>query len=516
MNDKTTIPKRPRVLRRCCRRYGARAMLTLLLLLCATQAYPQGQWTEVKLPAMPRDQMYQPYRLSHMEWADSLHGFIFAQYKGYYLKTTDGGGTWALDSLPATPDSLVQREFPHCSGVDFKDRDFGVVTYKSLRLDSLLFYTTDGGATWGYNPVSMPSPFTNTMNPPGSQVRVGADRDLYLYYTRQYDDSVIVNVVARSDDYGATWRELGGDTLNPSIRWRDHIHHYVLIDSLTHYSFIMRHDLGYFVGSWARFSADGAKHWQNPEAQHPLAHIGSYYIFSVRVQRDSTISLTLSQPDRDGVYSIAIVSVDSRQHQSAAGWYVYIHPFSYDPSEIGKFVDDILFDEGTYFVRMADTVVVFRDNPPERARKIRTPSHFQQRPVALYLQPGGRLCYLATRGLWILDYRTLDAAATLPAPSHDIDGFECYPQPFTRSAGVLTLRMHSRQRHEGVALVIYDATGRRLHEKEIGDIPPGWSDVHVDLSAASLTQAPPNSVLFIEVRTQQQRFYTKSLFLDSK
>jgi hypothetical protein len=461
--------------------------------------------------------MYMPYRLAHMEWADSLYGYIFAQYKGYYLKTTDGGGTWGLDSLPPTPDSLHQRYSWDCSGVEFKDRNFGVVSYKGVWCDSLLFYTTDGGATWGYNPVKLPSRFKNTMNPPGSQVRVGPNHSLYLYYTRQYDDSVIANVVTRSDDYGATWRELGGDTLNPKTQYyRDNYRHYVLLDSLTHYCFTTMYDLGYFAGSWTRVSTDGGRHWKYPEANHPLGQIGGYNFGSVRVQRDTTIALTLWRTSQHASASVGIVSTDAQQHQTPAGWYVYVHPFSYAPSSIGKGVDDILFDEGTYIVRMADTIVVFRENPPERALKIRTPSHFEQRPVALYLQPGGKLCYLATRGLWVLDYSTLGSVGALPAPSPDIEGFECYPQPFSSSSGVLTLRMNSKQRHEGVDLVVYDATGRRLFEKEIGDIAPGIRTVQLDLSGALLSQLPASAVVFFELRTQEQSFYTKSLFLNKK
>jgi hypothetical protein len=515
MNDKTTIPKPLWVLLPPLRVQCMQTMFALLLLLCATHVFSQTQWTEVKLPEMPRDKMYMPYRLAHMEWADSLYGYIFAQYKGYYLKTTDGGGTWGLDSLPPTPDSLHQRYSWDCSGVEFKDRNFGVVSYKGVWCDSLLFYTTDGGATWGYNPVKLPSRFKNTMNPPGSQLRVDANRALFLYYTRQYDDSVIANVVTRSDDYGATWRELGADTLYPETQYdRDNYRRYVLLDSLTHYSFTTRYNLGEFVGSWARISTDGGRQWKYPEPDHPLAQIGSFDIASVRVHRDTTIAMTLDQRGLHGA-CIGIVSTDVQQHLTSSGWYLYVHPFGYSPLDPGKLVDDNLYDEGTHIVRMADTVVVFRENPPERALKIRTPSHVGQATVALYLQPRGRLCYLATRGLWVLDYSTLGSVGAFPAPSPDIEGFECYPQPFSRSSGVLTLRMNSKQRHEGVTLALYDATGRRLFEQEIRDIAPGRSEVHLDLSDAPLSQLPSNSVLFIELRAQNQRFYTKSLFLNN-
>ena len=295
MNDKTTIPKRLRVLRRSCRLYGLRTMLTLFLLLCATPVFSQAQWTEVKLPEMPKsDNTGMPYPLTHLEWADSLHGYIFPRVTNHYLKTSNGGLTWVKDSLGHSLDTLLKEVYYECSGVDFKTNDFGVVTYSSYRRDTLVFFTTNGGATWGYNPVSTPSRFTNTMNPPGSQLRVDANRNLYLYYTRQYDDSVIANVVTRSDDYGATWRELGADTLYPETQYdRDNYRRYVLLDSLTHYSFTSRYNLGEFVGSWARISTDGGRQWKYPEPDHPLAQISSFDIASVRVHRDCATTIIL-------------------------------------------------------------------------------------------------------------------------------------------------------------------------------------------------------------------------------
>jgi hypothetical protein len=512
MNDKTTIPKRLWALLPPLGVHCIRVMFALLLLLCATSAYSQAQWTEVKLPKLPIGT-----QLKEMVWADSLHGYIFGRFHGVMVKTLDGGVTWSLDSLPPGPDSVIYRYGYEFASADFKARNFGIATYNNRNgRDSLLFYTTDGGATWGYNPIEMPSPFKNTMNPPGSQLRVDANRALFLYYTRQYDDSVIANVVTRSDDYGATWHELGADTLHPGGEYdRDNYRRYVLLDSLTHYSFTSRYNLGEFAGSWARISTDGGRQWKYPEPDHLLSQIGSFDIASVRVHRDTTIAMTLVQRGLHGA-CIGIVSTDIQQHLTSSGWYVYVHPFGYSPLDPGKYVDDILYDEGTHIVRMADTIVVFRDNPPERALKIRTPSHFEQRPVALYLQPRGKLCYLATRSLWILDYRTLGSSGAFHAPFPDIEGFECFPQPFSRSSCVLTLIIHSRQAHPNVAFAMYDNTGRRLYEREIGDIAPGKSDVHVDLSAVSFSQLPSNSVLFIELRTQNQRFYTKSLFLNNK
>jgi hypothetical protein len=513
MNDKTTIPKRLWALLPPLGVHCIRVMFALLLLLCATSAFSQAQWTEVKLPEMPKsDNTGMPYPLTHFEWADSLHGYIFPSVREYFIKSTDGGLTWAKDSLGHSLDSLLKGVYYKCSGIDFKTKDFGVVTYSSYRRDTLVFYTTDGGATWGYNPIEMPSPFKNTMNPPGSQLRVDANRALFLYYTRQYDDSVIANVVTRSDDYGATWRELGADTLHPGGEYdRDNYRRYVLLDSLTHYSFTTRYNLGEFAGSWARVSTDGGRHWRYPEPDHLLAQISSFAIASVRVHRDTTIGVTLVQRGLHGA-CIGIVSTDVQQHLTSSGWYVYVHPFGYSPLDIGKYVGDILYDDGTHIVRVEDSVVVFRENPPERALKIVSPSSDGQ----TILQPNGRLWHLYWGMLWVLDHQTLGSVGALPLPSPDIEGFECYPQPFSSSSSVLTLRMNSKQRHEEVALAIYDATGRRLYEREIGDIAPGRSEVHLNLSDAPLSQFPTNAVLFIELRTQNQRFYTKSLILNNK
>jgi hypothetical protein len=173
-------------------------------------------------------------------------------------------------------------------------------------------------------------------------------------------------------------------------------------------------------------------------------------------------------------------------------------------------VGDILYGDGTHIVRVEDTVVVFRENPPEKALKIGSPFSDGQ----TILQPNGRLWHLNGGLLWVLDYRTLGSVGTLPALSPAIEGFECYPQPFLSSSGVLTLIIKSKQAHLDVAFAMYDNTGRRLYEREIGDIAPGSRTVQLDLSGAPLSQLPASAVLFIELRTQYQRFYTKSLFLN--
>jgi hypothetical protein len=510
MNDKTTIPKQLREALPPLRLHCMWTMLALLLLLCAIPAFSQAQWTEVKLPEMPRDKMYMPYRLAHMEWADSLHGYIFAQYKGYYLKTTDGGGTWGLDSLPPTPDSLHQRYSWDCSGVEFKDGNFGVVSYKGVWCDSLLFYTTDGGATWGYNPIKMPSRFTNTMNPPGSQLRVDANRALFLNYTRQYDDGVIANVITRSDDYGATWRELGGDTVRPGLVDASLHNFFVILDSLTHYRFTSVYDLGDFSNSEARVTTDGGRNWSGFPELHYLWFIDNSEIQEVRMINDTSVSIRLRDPNGNG--GPCIVSRDIRNHLTREAWYNYGHPYT-GPNGWKQPVYDLLYHDGTYIARITDSVMVFRENPPERAQKLYVPGGYYG---SFYLQPGGRLWHLNWGRLWVLDYRTLGSAGTLPAPPHDIEGFECYPQPFSSSSGLLTVRMHSKLPQEAVVLALYDATGRRLYEREIGNIAPGSSTVQLDLSGAPLSQLPASAVVFIELRTQEQRFYTKSLFLNNK
>ncbi|MCZ7557752.1 MAG: hypothetical protein M5R41_15245 [Bacteroidia bacterium] len=503
MNDKTTIPKRLRALLPHKRFHCLRTMLALLLLLCATKAYPQVQWTEVKLPKSPNMTSF-----SSMVWADSLHGYLFGRFHGVILKTSDGGARWLLDFLPPGPDSLIYRsgfEFRHA---DFKGRDFGVVTFNKYGgRDSLLFYTTDGGATWSYHLIKMNSPFENTMNPPGSQLRVDANRALFLYYTRQYDDGVIANVITRSDDYGATWRELGGDTVSGS---GDLINYYVMLDSLTHYRFTTLWDIGDFSRSEARVTTDGRRNWSGFPELHYLWFIDNSEIQEVRMINDTSVSIRLRDPNGNG--GPCIVSRDIRNHLTREAWYNYGHPYTW-PNGWKQPVYDLLYHDGTYIARITDSVMVFRENPPERAQKLYVPGGYYG---SFYLQPGGRVWHLNWGKLWVLDYRTLGSAVTLPAPSHDIEGFECYPQPFSSSLGVLTLRLNSKQRHAEVELAVYDSNGRRLYDREIGDIAPGMSDVHVDMSAASFSQLPSNAVLFIELRTQNQRFYTKSLFLKNK
>jgi hypothetical protein len=505
MNDKTTIPKRLRALLPHKRFHCLRTMLTLLLLLCATKAYPQVQWTEVKLPKSPNMTSF-----SSMVWADSLHGYLFGRFHGVILKTSDGGARWLLDFLPPGPDSLIYRsgfEFRHA---DFKGRDFGVVTFNKYGgRDSLLFYTTDGGATWSYHLIKMNSPFENTMNPPGSQLRVDANRALFLYYTRQYDDGVIANVITRSDDYGATWRELGGDTVRPGLVDASLHNFFVILDSLTHYRFTSVYDLGDFSNSEARVTTDGGRTWSGFPKFHPLWAMDDYEISEVRMHNDTTVSIRLFEPHGNGGH--CNVSRDIRNHLAREAWYVYAHPYTWPVGK--KTVYDLLYFDGTYIARIYDSVMVFRENPPERAQKVYVPGTYNG---SFYLQPNGHLWHLNGGRLWVLDYRTLGSAGTLPAPSHDIEGFECYPQPFSSSSGVLTVRMHSKLPQEAVVLALYDPNGQRLYESEIGDIAPGRSEVHLDLSAASLSQLPSNAVLFIELRTQNQRFYTKSLFLNNK
>ena len=61
-------------------------------------------------------------------------------------------------------------------------------------------------------------------------------------------------------------------------------------------------------------------------------------------------------------------------------------------------------------------------------------------------------------------------------------------------------------------LDLYDAAGHGLYEKEIGDIRVGRSDVQLNVSGAPLSQLSASAVLLMELRKQEQRFYTKSLF----
>ncbi|MBR9976917.1 MAG: hypothetical protein KFH87_02410, partial [Bacteroidetes bacterium] len=411
------------------------------LFVCLLQftAFPdsaQAQWTEVTLP-------HNSPKMNELVWADSLHGYIFGHYFEPVIRTTDGGFTWTLDTLtlPAElqPESLLRFSF-----ADFRDRDFGVALYQVKSRDSVLIYTTDGGLTWGYNLIEERS---NSFISNRSQLQVDRNRGLYLFYARTYDDGVSAYVIDFSDDIGATWRQIAADTLHDD--WRDLTPFYVVLDSLTQYYGVVLHDPEFSSTSRVRFTTDGGATWQSPQAPHPLSG-ALYQIYKFGVINDTSIAFIMDYSDgRPNWPSLSrgIVSTDIRRHAEAGGWNTYRHPFLHsDGSEKGIF--DIFYDNGTTIVNIGDSVIVFRDNPPGRARKLHVP---WVSSGSFYLSPDGRLWHLRLSRLWVLDYQTLGAWRERPVNA-GIEGFSCYPQPFTNGSDIMTLHMRSGTRQEGAVI----------------------------------------------------------------
>ncbi|MBR9978849.1 MAG: hypothetical protein KFH87_12255 [Bacteroidetes bacterium] len=491
---------------------GPAGRLLPFLFVCLLQftAFPdsaQAQWTEVALPE---------HNNLNMEWvwADSLHGYIFGLYFGPVIRTTDGGFTWTLDTL-TLPAELQPESSLRFSFADFKNRDFGVVSYKEGRRDSVLIYTIDGGMTWGYNLIETKSPIMHVMNPPGSRLQVDRNRGLYLFYARSYDDGVPAWVINYSDDIGATWREIAADTLQD---WSSGTPFYGVLDSLTQYYCVEMHDPEFSNSSRVRFTTDGGATWQSPQAPHPLS--GSLNeIYKFDVINDTSIALTTRYSDwRPGfpTSSRGIVSTDIRRHAEAGGWNTYRHPFLHSDGS-DKDIFDILYDNGTTIVNIGDSVIVFRENPPNRPRKLHIPNGglFFPNRGSFYLSPDGRLWHLGNSRVWVLDYQTLGAGRERPAIA-GIEGFSCYPQPFANGSDIMTLRMRSGTRQEGAVISLFDAVGRRFYEKEIGGFGPGKHTVQLDLSGVAFAHLPANTIVFIELRTKDQLLYTKSLFINNR
>ncbi|HOJ05073.1 MAG TPA: hypothetical protein PK916_13825, partial [Bacteroidota bacterium] len=205
--------------------------LLVSVLLCLVARPGEAQWREVALPSAGG------YTPKHMAWADSLRGFIFAFENGNYWRTVDGGETWQPDTLPVTQDSVLQRGRFACGAVEFADREFGAAVISRNRLiDSLVYCTTDGGATWVCNTIkrNMQRRFILDTGP---LTRVGGGGMLYHLYNRIHDDGVVVKELLRSTDCGVTWHVFATDSLSMDLLGGDYGFewYYVTLDSLTHY-----------------------------------------------------------------------------------------------------------------------------------------------------------------------------------------------------------------------------------------------------------------------------------------
>jgi hypothetical protein len=77
--------------------------------------------------------------------------------------------------------------------------------------------------------------------------------------------------------------------------------------------------------------------------------------------------------------------------------------------------------------------------------------------------------------------------------------------------------MRSGTRQEGVVISLFDAVGRRFHEKEIGGFGPGESTVQLDLSGVTFAHLPAHTIVFIETAHKGSTgLYTKTILVNNR
>ena len=474
--------------------------LLVLVLLCLVARPGEAQWREVVLPT---NAGYSP---RHMAWADSLRGFVFALENGNYWRTVDGGETWLPDTLLVVMDSLLQRE-KSCNGVEFFSKDFGAAVF-SIRWsdDSLIYCTTNGGVTWVRNTIkrNMQRIFIIDTGP---MTRVGEGGMLYHLYNRIHDDGVVVKELLRSTDCGATWHVFATDSLSMDLlgggngfEW-----YYVTLDSLTHYYAANQYSMDEFVRSFVRYTTDGGRTWHDPEAWHPLAEVWKYWINDFRVNGSSMmISQGRVNNFTGTTLDFALLCKDVRAHRSPDAWVKYVHPYSGHELSVGKWVKNAIYDNGRFIIQAYDSLLIFRDNPPERAWKTYVPRY--QRSFSTWLQPDGKVwngfdSESKKRG-WVLDPRVLGVEDASQPPS--VGTLQCYPLPLSRSAGVLNLRVESPLRRERVRIALRDITGRLLYEHEAGAMEAGMTTLHLELPIGLLRRLPASAVLLLEIHAGRE------------
>ena len=475
--------------------------LLVSVLLCLVARPGEAQWREVALPSAGG------YTPKHMAWADSLRGFIFAFENGNYWRTVDGGETWQPDTLPVTQDSVLQRGRFACGAVEFADREFGAAVISRNRLiDSLVYCTTDGGATWVCNTIkrNMQRRFILDTGP---LTRVGGGGMLYHLYNRIHDDGVVVKELLRSTDCGVTWHVFATDSLSMDLLGGDYGFewYYVTLDSLTHYYAANQYSMDEFVRSFVRYTTDGGRTWHDPEAWHPLAEVWKYWINDFRVNGSSMmISQGRVNNFTGTTLDFALLCKDVRAHRSPDAWVKYVHPYSGHELSVGKWVKNAIYDNGRFIIQAYDSLLIFRDNPPERAWKTYVPRY--QRSFSTWLQPDGKVwngfdSESKKRG-WVLDPRVLGVEDASQPPS--VGTLQCYPLPLSRSAGVLNLRVESPLRRERVRIALRDITGRLLYEHEAGAMEAGMTTLHLELPIGLLTRLPASAVLLLEIHAGRE------------
>ncbi len=453
-------------------------ILTLLASIFVQTLY--AQWMEVKLP-----RLNQQTPLISVEWPDSSTGYVF-DLRGVYYKTTDAGTIWTVDSLQPRPSEGFSLRY-----ADFITPKFGIASFQwRPGLDSLIYFTTDGGTTWTSRLIPLKNAsFWGSTNMPYSRIRLlGLNRWFLHYMIENFTQRYAAEQTYFSSDQGLSWFLLGEDTLREGDL---SAMCYIVLDSLHQYKFYVDN---YFdsIDSWVRTTTDGGKTWwrirnpSNPLAEQYYRGMGFKTIHTISDTGIAIVAQSSHLWPPGGSYGL--VTTDIRYKDMFEGWESFALPW------FGSATADVTYNDGIlYAVTNSSGPVGYNDslwirnvhnssidkgfNGP-RIWDIWTSS----RDMLWGLTPHGG--GVSPNRLYRFDRRLVSVMETKPLPTGE--GMRMYPNPM-HGKSEITLTYELAERVREATISIYDVFGRNVSSISLGERNRGPNRDTIDLSSLAIT-----------------------------
>ena len=437
-----------------------------------------AQWSEVLLP---RADTLAP--IVAVEWPDSNTGYVF-DVRGYYYKTTNAGQSWTRDSLRPMPQndiSISPYKGLTVRYADFITPQFGIVSlehFPQLRLDTIIYITTNGGLQWKRRIVKLFNPvYAGSYNTYYSIIRPFSPHKMFLFYTSLINVNPMIGaeVVLYSDDLGNTWKNIAADTLGKgdAVTAKS----FILIDSLHQYKFYYLHHVE-GDDSWVKKTTDGGRTWiriQDPS--HPLAeqYYRGFAFKKIHMVNDTGISITMAPqnafpPGRN--YGISTRDIDYRDTKQ--GWTSFTLPWRGTATVDIAYMDGVMYaitSSATAPLGYTDSTWII-DYARESIIGLLSPTALRD------IYPSSKYMIWAlgrrTRSnkLYRLDKRLLSIER--PIAPQKIGSLKVYPNPINiHSQDALTIEYDFIHRSEYANITVYDLLGRKLLSVIETDIEPG-------------------------------------------
>ncbi|MFZ1729831.1 MAG: hypothetical protein WBQ23_03185 [Bacteroidota bacterium] len=453
------------------RNVGFFVCFSILFLVASTI---HAQWEQIAIQSIPRN-LLKDNHLVALEWPDSSTGFLFTKYGGFYYKTTDGGDSWKLDSIPNAP----QRPNFVFSSCDFKTDKLGFAVYKYNSRDTLLYITEDGGGSW--SEVHLAAEMATPTMGYGfvGRLRMGNDLNLYYMFGRTSEDyrkSIVEVDISRN--LGSSWQRLSMDTLDAAEMTLPH--DFIVVDSLTMLYFVTIDEAGSAWWSYVKYTTDGGKSWQIlTEPNHPLAKSNLNHVIIDRVEtlNDTTFSIRC-EFEAGPIQYLRIVSCDLQNLLKPSGWsYVLIG----NDTEVrdlalirgSKYMHLATYDHGKFM----HSVLAEREGPPFQQNSVEYPNNFREWVFNVtengVVWVAGTNVFNSHAELYRLGERLVSIKNRSDVPYRSDVEFDIFPSPCTTDSWPPRAVISSDKSLGNCALYIYDSSGRLIMRSEFLYDAPG-------------------------------------------